>query len=53
MRGVLDRFDVGDGRGLAGSPSCVMIMRAALPSGDMNNFRPRLKSGLVKTSGGK
>ncbi|PQM49552.1 hypothetical protein C1Y40_00226 [Mycobacterium talmoniae] len=36
-----------------GSPSCEMIIRTALPSGDTNIFNPRLKSGLSNASGGK
>ena len=39
--------------GVAGSVSWVMIIRAALPSGDMNSFIPRLNSELSKTSGGR
>ncbi|CFS59678.1 Uncharacterised protein [Mycobacterium tuberculosis] len=39
--------------GVAGSPSWEMIIRAALPSADRNNFRPRWKSGLSKASGGR
>ena len=37
--------------GVAGSPSWVMIMRAALPSGERNSFRPRWNSGLLNDLG--
>ena len=39
--------------GVAGSVSWVMNMRADLPSGDRNIFRPRSKSGFWKASGGR
>ena len=39
--------------GVAGSPSWEMMNRTAFPSGEMNIFMPRLKSGLSKTSGGR
>ena len=39
--------------GVAGSPSWVMIILAALPSGDMNSFMPRTNSGLENASGGR
>ena len=38
---------------VAGSPSWVMIIRAAWPSGDRNSFMPRLNSELSNTSGGR
>ncbi|CQA05032.1 Uncharacterised protein [Mycobacteroides abscessus] len=37
----------------AGSPWWVMMNRTALPSGETNILSPRLKSGLVNTSGGR
>ena len=49
---VLDRSTYEIPSGEAGSPSWEMMKRAACPSGDRNIFRPRLKSGLSKTSGG-
>ena len=39
--------------GVAGSPSWVMIIRAALPSGDRNSLSPRRNSGLRNASGGR
>jgi hypothetical protein len=38
---------------VAGSPLWVMIMRAALPSGERNSFRPLLNSALSNASGGR
>ena len=38
--------------GVAGGTSWEMMKRAAWPSCDTNIFKPRLKSGLSKTSGG-
>ena len=38
---------------VAGSPSWEMMNRTACPSGDTNIFKPRLKSALSKTSGGR
>ena len=39
--------------GVAGSPLWVTIMRAAVPPGETNSLRPRWKSALENTSGGK
>ncbi len=39
--------------GVAGSPSCSMMKRTDLPSGEMKFSMPRLKSALSKTSGGR
>ncbi|SHY33892.1 Uncharacterised protein [Mycobacteroides abscessus subsp. abscessus] len=38
---------------VCGSPWWVMIIRAALPSGDMKSFMPRLNAGLSNASGGR
>ncbi|COW15287.1 Uncharacterised protein [Mycobacterium tuberculosis] len=38
---------------LIGSPSWLMMNRTACPSGERNCSRPRWKSGLSKTSGGR
>jgi hypothetical protein len=39
--------------GVAGSPSWVMIIRAARPSSERNIDSPRLNSALSNTSGGR